>query len=86
MSAVDGDRLALGSAAVVSVERASELLPIARGRARQWLHDRGLVVQLAGRPVVVWGDVLEALRAEHTRPKRRPRPAAAPLPVAVDPD
>ena len=65
MGAKTGDRrLALGAAAVVSAATAAELLPIRDAEARQWLRDRDLVRELLGRPVVRWGDVLDALEAE----------------------
>ena len=55
-------RLALGAAAVLSESAAIDLLPLARPEAQAWLRDQGLVRHLRGRRVVVWGDVLEALR------------------------
>lgn len=60
-SQLDTDRLAQGRAAIFSLSRAAELLPLADSGARAWLMERGLVHHLAGRPVVVWGEVLDAL-------------------------
>lgn len=71
LSVVGADRLALGRAAVLSVGRAAELLPIGEERARRWLMEQGLVRELAGRFVVVWGDVLDGLGSEgKAEPKR----------------
>lgn len=64
-------RLALGAAAVLPVALAADPLPIADDEARRWLRDHGLVRNLAGREVVVWGDVLDALREGAPTPKGR---------------
>lgn len=58
------DRLALGMGGIFPVSLAARLLPVADARARVWLHERGLVVPLEGRPVVIWGDVVRALSTE----------------------
>jgi len=63
-------RLALGAAAVVSVTEAARLLPGREADCRKWLRTEGLVRFVMGRPVVVWGDVLEALRLSN-KPKRK---------------
>lgn len=52
----------MGSGAVLTVAEAAALLPVADADARRWLHGAGLVRRLAGRPVVVWADVHDALR------------------------
>ena len=57
----DQARLAQGDAALFSLNRAAELLPLGDGEARAWLEARGLVRHVNGRPVVRWRDVLEAL-------------------------
>jgi hypothetical protein len=62
-SQTDQDRLAQGAAAVFSLHRAATLLPISDKEALVWLRQNGLVLLLAGREVVVWGDVIERLRA-----------------------
>lgn len=56
-------RLAMGANAVLSLAQAVDLLPLDRVKARQWLKDRNLVRTLAEHEVVIWGDVLDALRA-----------------------
>jgi len=55
------DRLAMGPGAVLTVNEAAGLLPVSDREARLWLAGRGLIRDLAGRPVVVWRDVLAAL-------------------------
>lgn len=57
------DRLAMGAGAVLTVAEAAALLPVADADARRWLHGAGLVRRLAGRAVVVWADVHDALRS-----------------------
>jgi len=75
------ERLQLGEAAVLSLHRAAELLPLCTKTARQWLRDQGLVFKLADKDVVIWGDALDRIRNAGTRhtevtpPKRRPRAA-----------
>ena len=67
-------RLALGAAAVLPVGEAAALLPISDARARDWLHTRGVVRDLDGKPVVIWGDALALLRGGDD-------PGAPPTPV-----
>ena len=57
----DQARLALGDAALLSLNRTAELMPVGDTEARAWLEARGLVRHVNGRPVVRWRDVLEAL-------------------------
>lgn len=57
-------RLALGAAAILSVSQAAGLLPIADAEARSWLRAKGLVRDLCGREVVVWGHVLAELELQ----------------------
>lgn len=74
-------RLVLGAAAVLSEAAAVDLLPLARKEAREWLRELGLVRYLRGRRVVVWGDVLEALRTDADKPTRpEPKPRTGHLP------
>mgnify|MGYP007046922749 CR=1 FL=1 len=64
------ERLLVSPGAILSLEKASELLPIAKRDARTWLRQRGLVRDLEGRDVVVWADVIAALQAPtEARPK-----------------
>ena len=51
----------MGAGAVLTVNEAVGLLPVSDREARLWLAGRGLIRDLAGRPVVVWRDVLAAL-------------------------
>lgn len=53
----------MGANAVLSLAQAVDLLPLDRVKARQWLKDRQIVRTLAEHEVVIWGDVLDALRA-----------------------
>lgn len=58
------ERLALGSAAVLSPTRAAELLPCRETEALRWLRDQGLVRRVDGLgELVVWGDVVAAIQA-----------------------
>lgn len=56
-------RLTMGSGAVLSLSEAAAMLPVADRDARAWLRARCLLRDLDGREVVVWEDVLGALRA-----------------------
>ncbi len=66
-------RLSLGAAAVLSVTEAARLLPGRESECRKWLRTEGLVRFVMGRPVVIWGDVVEALRLSE-KPKRKKKP------------
>ena len=58
------DRLHLGEAAVLTPTKAAELLPVREADALRWLRARGLVRRVPGLgEVVVWGDVVAAIRA-----------------------
>ena len=64
-------RAAQGHAAVLTVDAAAELLettPAAREQCKRWLHDQGLVMPKpwGQSSVVVWGDVVEAIRTSTT--------------------
>lgn len=68
-------RLVVSASAVVSVGQAARLLPIGPKDARRWLRNRGLVRDLDGRSVVVWGDVVRELgRPAHEHPAVRALP------------
>jgi hypothetical protein len=70
----------LDPAAVVSVSRALEAPPWRRSVASAWLRRSGLVRRgPEGREVVVWADVLDALR-DSSSDGRPPRREAPPLP------
>jgi hypothetical protein len=71
-------RRELGPAAVLRETEAAALLPCGDSVARGWLRDQGLVRhhRVLGR-IVVWGDVLEAIRrdgepVDDEQPTRRP--------------
>ena len=68
------ERLQQGSGAIFSLGTACALLPLDDGEARGWLRERGLVRHLLGRPVVVWADVQDALRADPGRAESNPPP------------
>ena len=79
-------RLALGSGAVFSVAQAAGLLPIHDRDARRWIRDRGLVRHLAGREVVIWGDLLDAVRSgDDVQPVERPAPGKGLLRARLEP-
>jgi len=61
MSGVKSRRLGLGGAALLSVEEAAELLPIRDGEARKLIEEAGIIRRLAGRRVVQWAEVIQAL-------------------------
>jgi hypothetical protein len=63
MSRAD-DRLSLGAAAVFSPSRAAELLGGREAEVLEWLRVRRLIRKIPGldREVVIWGEVLEAIR------------------------
>lgn len=65
-------RLLLGSAAILTPRQAAEMLPVADADALDWLEQHGLIRYMAGRKVVVWGDVVEAIRAADPRTIARP--------------
>ena len=54
---------------VLPVATATSLLPGAPDDVLAWLEEQGLIVELLGSPVVIWGDVLIAIRGE-----RQPKP------------
>lgn len=56
-------RRQLGEAAVLTPAQAAQLLPWDDASAGEWLRRRGLVRRVDGREVVIWGDVLEAIRS-----------------------
>lgn len=61
-SNVERRRRELGAGAVFSLSEAAELLPMRTAEAVEWLRAGGLVRQLQGREVIIWGDVLARLR------------------------
>ena len=72
-------RLAMGAGAVLSVQAAAELLPVHETRARAWIEVQGLVRQVPGLgQVVIWADVLDALRRPCTTSARATRAASTP--------
>ena len=72
-------RLIISPGAIVTLQQAAELLPIAERDARAWLKRRGLVRDLAGRSVVVWADVMAALQAPPEQERRIARLRREPL-------
>lgn len=55
-------RLTVTRDAVLPLRVAVRLLPMGDARSRAWLHGRGLVSDLDGKRVVVWGDVVDEIR------------------------
>jgi len=55
-------RLLLGAAWVGSPSEAAALAPGADHKAMQYFREHGLIRTLGGKPVVIWGDVLDAIR------------------------
>lgn len=71
-------RVLLGGAAILSVSEAAAWLPIGDHRARRWFREAGLIRRLDGKEVVIWSDVLAAVRGggldvvqQEERPGRR---------------
>jgi len=58
------ERLALGRAALLSVARAAELMPMRDSEARDAIEAAGIVRRLGGRRVVLWSDCIELARLE----------------------
>lgn len=74
------ERLTMGLGAVLSVAEAVAQLPVADHRGRRWLEAHGLIRRLDGTPVVIWLDVVEALRKPaEAVPEPRPRLARVAL-------
>lgn len=76
----------MGMGAILSLDEAAELLPIADGEARRWLIDAGCVRDLNGRKTVSWLRVIEAwdslplCSTKAPRPGLRVFPPTEPLP------
>jgi len=62
--------------AVVPVALATTSLPGDPGRLRSWLAESGLVHELVGEAVVIWDDVLAAIRGDE-KPLKPPIPRGA---------
>ena len=62
------NRLALGEAAVLPLPQVVALIPMADHLVRRWLRNHDLVHDLDGRKVVIWADVLSAIRGRPTKP------------------
>lgn len=77
---LDAARLQLGAAAVLTPTRACELLPMGETAAMLWLRRNDLIRRVGAADVVIWGDVLEAIKSDPPeRPKRRQHDAPTPL-------
>lgn len=72
-------RLALGAAAVLPEAQAVALLPMNDREARRWLRHNGLVHDLEGRRVVVWGEVLAAIKKDDIEPSPMPPTTSTPV-------
>ena len=73
-------RLRLGEAAVLPWREAVRLLPGGAVKVRAWLRARGLVRSIEGTEVVIWGEVLAALRQEEQRAEEPTRPGWGGMP------
>ena len=62
----------LGPGSVLPLADATDLLPGSPGDLHAWLQKQGLIVELLGSPVVIWGDVLAALRGPNQSPRTIP--------------
>lgn len=76
-------RFVVSRDALLTEATAVELLPVRDEDARRWLRARGLVLAhpVLGN-VVVWADVLEAVRADAGRPGEPP-PAKRAIPATM---
>lgn len=85
MSRRHQERLSMGPGAVLTVNEAAHLLPVADAAARAWLRREGLIVTLETKELVCWADVLAALRADNhpteTPPKKRRLPRVTLKPI-----
>ncbi len=72
LTGLDADRLRMSGAAVLPMRQAASLLSMRDGDALRWLKREGLVRDLDGRKMIVWGDVVDRLRA--VRPDGTPTP------------
>lgn len=80
-SDLDHDRLIVSPGALLTVQRTVELIPVGtHAERRAWLREHGLVRYIAGRPVVRWSDVLDALGSGNKPVEPRPRAAGSVLP------
>ncbi|MEO0605397.1 MAG: hypothetical protein AAF211_28460 [Myxococcota bacterium] len=62
MSRAREARERLGDAGILSLDHAATLLPLPNAEAKAWLREHDLVVEIAGRPTVDWGEVREERR------------------------
>jgi hypothetical protein len=68
--------IGLGLGDVLTVREAVRALRIAEAEGRRWLETEGLIRHVAGRPRVIWGDVVARIRAgepQDEKPETRPR-------------
>jgi len=61
------ERRTVGLGSILRVSHAAALLPISDRRAREWLRDQQLVLDLDGKPIVVWRAVVERLTEQVER-------------------
>ncbi len=71
-------RLALGRAAALSISQASALLPLRDSVARRAIEAAGIVRNVDGKRLVVWGDVLDVVLQRQDEPAAQ-KPKRAPL-------
>lgn len=70
----------MSSAEILTFREAVNRLPMRNAVARRWLRDSRLVSTVEGRELVIWSDVVEALRAvrQDVTPAPAPKPRRAP--------
>lgn len=71
-------RLQLGDAAVLTVREAARQLPMRETEARSWVRQHVPLRRICDTEVVIWGDVLAALRRADEPPQAEQPPARAP--------
>lgn len=64
-------RAALGESAVYTVREAARLLPGRESKNRAWIERQGIVTEVDGRALVIWGDVLARMRERGGVTRRR---------------
>ena len=73
-------RRELGMGAVISLYQAAQLLPLPDEEAVELLRREGVVLRVRGREIVVWADVVEALRRVGQAPPDQAQARAATVP------
>ena len=72
-------RFIISPGAIVSLQQAAMLLVFEKRDARAWLLQQGIVRDVAGRSLVVWADVMDAVRNSPEKQRRVARLRREPL-------